>query len=290
MVLKPSDKPLPLRVIGHLRQSAASGLVCQDQNLWLVADDELSLQRYSLTGVWQAELALLPGELPAEPKARKRLKADFEALLLLPDGALLALGSGSTRQRRRGCLVRAGVVRVIDLDPLYQVLAERFQELNIEGAVVYDGQLLLAQRGNGAGGENALVFLDLQQALRDLDNGQLSAAALSHILPVRLGDLHGLPLSLTDLCQAPGGRLYFSAAAEGGGSSYLDGDCAGSVLGCFDRDFTIARMMELTPRVKVEGLAFQADGRLLLVADADDPTIASPLFALDDLGDMASAD
>ena len=286
-MLNAAEKPLPLRVIGHLRQSAASGLVCQGDSLWLVADDELSLQRYNLSGVWQAELALLPGELPAEPKARKRLKADFEALLLLPDGALLALGSGSTRRRRRGCLVRAGVVRVIDLAPLYQALAERFQELNIEGAVVHDGQLLLAQRGNGSGGENALVFLDLQQALRDLDNGQLSAAALSHILPVRLGDLHGLPLSLTDLCLSPCGQLYFSAAAEGGGSSYLDGDCAGSVLGCFDQDFNILRMTQLTPRVKVEGLGFQADGRLLLVADADDPTIASPLFALDDIGASA---
>lgn len=289
-MLKASDKPLSLRVIGHLRQSAASGLVCQDQSLWLVADDELSLQRYSLTGVWQAGLALLPGELPADPKSRKRLKADFEALLLLPDGALLALGSGSTGQRRRGCLVRAGVVRVIDRAPLYQALAEQFQELNIEGGVVRGGQLLLAQRGNGAGGENALVFLDLQQLLLDLDNDQLSAAALSHILPVQLADLDGLPLSFTDLCLSPCGQLYFSAAAEGGGSSYLDGECAGSVLGRFDQSFKIARMMKLTPRVKVEGLAFQADGRLLLVADADDPTIASPLFALDDLGDMASAD
>lgn len=286
-MLKPSDNPLPLRLIGHLRQSAASGLVCQGQSLWLVADDELSLQRYSLAGVWQAELALLPGELPVEPKVRKRLKADFEALLLFPDGALLALGSGSTRQRCRGGLIRPGAVCVIDLDPLYQALAEHFQALNLEGGVVHGGQLLLAQRGNGAGGENALIFLDLQQLLLDLANDQLSAAALSHVLPLRLGALHGLPLSLTDLCLSPCGQLYFSAAAEGGGSSYLDGACAGSVLGCFDQDFNILRMTQLTPRVKVEGLAFQADGRLLLVADADDPTIASPLFALDDLGASA---
>lgn len=284
------NPPLSLRAIGHLRQSAASGLVCQDDNLWVVADDELSLQRYSSLGAWQAELALLPGELPADPTSRKRLKADFEALLLLPDGALLALGSGSTPLRCRGCLVRAGVVRVIDLGPLYRALAERFQELNLEGGVVYGRHLLLAQRGNGAGGENALVFLDLPRALHDLDHQRLSAAALSHILPVHLADLDGLPLSFTDLCVSPAGHLYFSAAAEGGGSSYLDGECAGSVLGRFDQNFTIAQMAKLTPRVKVEGLAFQADGRLLLVADADDPTIASPLFALDDLGDMASAD
>lgn len=282
------NPPVLLRAIAHLRQSAASGLVCQGDSLWLVADDELSLQRYSLAGAWQAELALLPGELPADPKSRKRLKADFEALLLLPDGALLALGSGSTPQRYRGCLVRAGVVRVIDLGPLYRALAERFEELNLEGGVVYGRHLLLAQRGNGAGGENALVFLDLQQALQDLEGDRLSAAALAQILPVHLADLDGLPLSVTDLCVSPAGQLYFSAAAEGGGSSYLDGECAGSVLGRFDRDFNIAQLARLTPPVKVEGLAFQADGRMLLVADADDPAIASPLFALDDFGEASS--
>ncbi|MGH8436800.1 MAG: DUF6929 family protein [Pseudomonas sp.] len=283
VVLEVSARPLILRRLANLRLSAASALVCEGQSLWLVADDTLSLQRYSLTGDLLAELALLPGELPEDPKLRKKLKADFEALLLLPEGALLALGSGSTPRRRRGCLIQAGVVRVIDLSPLYLKLAEHFQEPNLEGAVVYGGQLLLAQRGNGAGGENALVFLDLQQALDDLGNGQLSAAALLRILPLQLVELDGVALSLTDLCVDPAGRLCFSAAAEATRSSYLDGACVGSVLGRFDQDFNIVRLARLEPPVKIEGLAFQADGRLLLVADADDPTIAAPLYALDGL-------
>lgn len=282
-MLKPTDKPLTLHLLAHLQVSAASALVCQEQDLWLVADDALSLQRYDLAGRWQAEQALLPGELPAEPKLRKKLKADFEALLLLPDGSLLALGSGSTARRCRACLIQAEAVRVIDLEPLYQVLAGHFQELNIEGAVVHGGQVLLAQRGNGAGRENALVFLDLPQVLRDLEAGQLSAAVLLRILPLSLPDLDGVPLSLTDLSQDPSGHLFFSAAAEATDSSYLDGACVGSVLGCFDQDCNLLRLARLTPAVKIEGLAFQADGRLLLVADADDPSIPSPLFALDDL-------
>ncbi|WP_137885975.1 SMP-30/gluconolactonase/LRE family protein [Pseudomonas sp. 2FE] len=284
-LLAQAAQPLPLCLLAKLRLSAASALVCQGPSLWLVADDALSLQRYSLTGDWLAEQALLPGELPEDAKLRKKLKADFEALLLLPDGALLALGSGSTKRRRRGCLIRGGVVRVIDLGPLYLKLAEHFHELNLEGAVVHGGQLLLAQRGNGVGGENALVFLDLQQALDDLDSGQLSASALLRILPLQLAELDGVPLSLTDLSVDPAGRLYFSAAAEATDSSYLDGACVGSVLGRFDQDFNIVQLARLTPRVKIEGLAFQADGRLLLVADADDPRIAAPLFALDGLGD-----
>jgi hypothetical protein len=288
-VLKAVDQALSLQRLADLHLSAASGLVCQGQNLWLVADDALSLQRYSLVGVWQAEQALLPGELPTERKARKRLKADFEALLLLPDGALLALGSGSTPRRCRACLIQADVVRIIDLNPLYEALAGHFQELNIEGAVVHRGQLLLAQRGNGAGGENALVFLDLQHALRDLERGQLSAAALLRILPLSLPDLDGVPLSLTDLCVNPAGELYCSAAAEATDSSYLDGACVGSVLGRFDQDCNLLQLARLLPPVKIEGLAFQADGRLLLVADADDPNIPAPLFALDELAEQLAA-
>ena len=284
-MLNLADNALQLRQLATLHLSAASALVCQGQNLWLLADDALVLQRYNLRGDWRAEQTLLPGELPVDAKQRKRLKPDFEALLLLPEGGLLALGSGSTKRRCRGCLVDSGSVRVIDLSPLYQALAERFQDLNIEGGVVYGGQLLLAQRGNGRGRESALVLLDLPQVLRDLQDGQLRAAALQRIVPLQLPELDGVPLSLTDLSVAPSGALYFTATAEATDSSYLDGACVGSVLGRLDAQLTIVALSRLTPVVKIEGLAFQADGRPLLVADADDPTIASPLFTLDDFSE-----
>ncbi|MGH8352103.1 MAG: DUF6929 family protein [Pseudomonas sp.] len=279
-----SDRPLPSQPLTHvaeLRLSAASALVCQGRSLWVVADDELKLQRYSLAGEWRAEWPLLPGALPDDATERKRAKADFEALALLPDGALLALGSGSTAQRRRGCLVRAGEVRVIDLSPLYLALDAQFPELNLEGAVVWGGQLVLAQRGNGAEGHNALILLDLQRSLSDLAAGCLSAAGLLRVVPLRLGDLAGVPLGLTDLAVDPRGRLYFSAAAEASASTYRDGPCAGSVLGHFAADFALAEMTRLAPPVKIEGLAFPSAGRLLLVADPDDPESRAPLFALD---------
>jgi len=285
-----ADKPLQLRQPATLRLSATSAVVCHGQSLWVLADDALVLQRYSLSGDWQTELTLLSGELPSDAKLRKRLKPDFEALLSLPGERLLALGSGSTKGRCRGCLVEAGNVRIIDLSPLYQALAEHFQDLNIEGSVIYREQLLLAQRGNGRGRENALILLDLPQALRDLQDGQLNAAALRKIVPLQLPELEGLPLSLTDLRVAPGGALYFTATAEATESSYLDGACLGSVLGRLDEQLNIIELNRLAPVVKIEGLAFQDDGRLLLVADADDPAIASPLYALDLISDCASGD
>lgn len=214
-MLNLADNFLQLRQLATLRLSAASALVCQGQDLWVLADDALVLQRYNLSGDWQAELTLLPGELPEDAKQRKRLKPDFEALLSLPGDCLLALGSGSTERRCRGCLVEADTVRVIDLSPLYQALAGHFQDLNIEGGVIYRGQLLLAQRGNGRGRENALVLLELAQVLRDLQDGQLSAAALQRIAPLQLPELDGVPLSLTDLSVAPSGALFFHG--NGGG-------------------------------------------------------------------------
>ncbi len=277
--------PLQLRQLTTLRLSAASALVCQGHSFWVLADDALVLQRYSLDGDWQAELTLLPGELPSDAKLRKRLKPDFEALMSLPADSLLALGSGSTECRCRGCLVEAGNVRVIDLNPLYRALAEHFQDLNIEGGVVYHERVLLAQRGNGRGRENALVLLDLPQVLRDLEGGQLSAATLQRIVPLQLPELDGVQLSLTDLSVAPCGELYFTASAEATDSSYLDGACVGSVLGRLDAQLNIIALSRLAPVVKIEGLTFQVDGRPLLVADADDPAIAAPLFTLDELSE-----
>ncbi|MET1080347.1 MAG: hypothetical protein ABWY06_20230 [Pseudomonas sp.] len=271
---------LRLSRIADLGVSAASALVCQRERLWLVADDALDLQQYDLAGQLLARWPLLPGTLPREAKARKRRKPDFEALAVLPDGALLALGSGSKPNRRGGCLFRDGGVRLIDLAPLFLHLETLLLELNVEGAVVRGDRLLLAQRGNGQGGENALVELDLAQALRDLDTGQLSAAALLRLVPLDLGELDGVPLSLTDLALAPDGRLYFSAAAEATDSSYLDGACMGSVLGRLNTDLSLADLVRLEPLAKVEGLAFAPDGAVLLVADADDPTVPAPLFSL----------
>ena len=277
------DASLALTPLASLRLSAGSALVYHQQRLWLLADDALVLQQYSPQGLWLGELPLLPGRLPADPAQRKRLKPDFEALLLLPDGSLLALGSGSTPLRRRGCRLRDGRVEPIDLSPLYLALETQFRELNLEGAVVYGEQLLLAQRGNGAAGEHALICLDLLRAMADLQRGCLTAAGLQRVLALAPGTLEQVPLGLTDLCLDPAGRLYFSAAAEASGSTYADGECVGSVLGRFGPDLQVEWRARLETREKIEGLCFLPDGRLLLVADPDDPQRCSPLFALDGL-------
>lgn len=272
--------PLPLQELASLRMAAASALVALDERLYVLGDDELLLQRYSLTGGFIDQQPLLAGELPQEPAERKRLKPDFEMLCVLPDGRLLALGSGSTAQRCRAVLVDGEQTRVIDLSELYDALGAQLPELNLEGAVVQGQQLLLAQRGNGRGGVNALISLDLPRVLDGLREGGLAASALCGLRPVELGDRQGVPLGLTDLCLDLQGRLLFSAAAEDTTSSYHDGACSGSVIGCLDAG-KVHRQWSLAGQAKIEGLVMLTDGSLRLVNDPDDRQQRSRLFRLD---------
>lgn len=268
---------LVLQPLASLRLAAASALVCRGDELLVLADDELLLQRYSHAGVYLGQSQLLPGELPADPALRKKLKPDFEMLCQLPDGRFLALGSGSTPQRQRGVLWQAGSAQLLDLSGLYGALDARFTGLNLEGAVVQGQQLLLAQRGNNAGSLNALISLDLACVLKQLPGASLGPDCLRSITPIELGELQGVPLSFTDLCLANDGRLLFSAAAEDTDSSYTDGDCAGSVLGCL-LDGRLQALWPLAGQGKIEGLCMLADGSLRLVNDPDDRSAQSTLY------------
>lgn len=48
-----SQPPLVLQQLAQLQVTAASALVCLGDVLYLVADDELVLQRYDLNGVFR---------------------------------------------------------------------------------------------------------------------------------------------------------------------------------------------------------------------------------------------
>src|SRR5215471_979033 len=126
-----------MSLVTRLPVAAASGVCRRGRNLYVIADDELALGVYDLDGVVTGRIVLGSGELPEEPRARKAQKPDFEALVSLPGESLLALGSGSTAQRRRAALVEftgsEARVREFSLDALYDALARELPDLNIEG-------------------------------------------------------------------------------------------------------------------------------------------------------------
>ena len=231
---------------------------------------------------------LFEGSLPAEKRARKAAKPDLEALALLPamagfaQGALLALGSGSTSGRQRGVLLgltEQAAPRLIDLAPLYRPLHAQFAELNIEGGFLLGDEFLLLQRGNQGQASNAAVRY-AWHALRDWLLGTGAAPVPRAIQRLELGELQGVALGFTDGAALADGRWLFSAVAENTADSYNDGACLGAVIGLVEADGQVRRLAQLAGRWKVEGIALAADDSLLLVTDADDPQVAASLLRL----------
>lgn len=277
--------------------SAASGLARRGDFLYVVADDELHLGIFPATDRTPGRLLrLFPGELPQAKADRKRHKPDLEAIAELPAfadhpyGALLALGSGSENNRRRGAVVvldgdgaAAGVSRVADFAPLFAALDRHFPALNIEGAVVDGGELRLLQRATRRHPLNAIVRYSLPPLIAALASGapvgNMSPSAIDR---VDLGAIDGVPLSFTDGASLPGGAMVFTAVAEDTEDTYNDGACLGAAIGIVANDGSLRLLERIEGIQKVEGVTARLDGdaiRLLLVTDADDPAVPANLFA-----------
>ncbi len=289
---------------GQPHLSAASGLVCLSAlgraHCYVVADDEHHLGHFRVDGDAPVELIrLLPGDLPEDKKQRKKRKPDLESLVALPampgypQGALLALGSGSKDARYTGLLMplnEHGLLdssnlnaAKIDLTALYAPLHAEFDDLNIEGCFIQGHDAYLIQRGNKGSSRSASIRFDLQ-ALQVWLLNALRPPTPQQIIPIDLGSVEGIPLTPTDGIALPDGRWLLSAAAENTESSYLDGPCAGSALALFDAQGDLLALHALEGSPKVEGISVWTDGhtqRLLMVTDADDPQLASQLLCLD---------
>lgn len=284
------DRRLPR----HL--SAASGLVCAGACIYVVADDELHLGVFNTANSAPGGLLrLFDGELPPEKAERKKQKPDLEAITPLPPfadfrhGALLALGSGSKRNRRRAALLRLdanggidGPPRTVDVSPLFERLEQDVAALNIEGAVVGGDDFCLLQRANNKSPRNAIVRYPLASVLDMLAAGAVDAIAPLAIVGVDLGRIADVPLSFTDGASLPDGGMAFTAVAEDTEDTYNDGACLGAAIGIAARDGTVRFLEQLEGCPKVEGVAACVDDnviRLLLVTDADDPAIPASLYS-----------
>lgn len=276
--------------------SAASGLVKAGRHLYVVADDELHLGHFVLNDPAPGELLrVFPGELPDRKKPRKKRKPDLEVLIRLPafgpcpQGALLALGSGSTRRRYRGVLVSLGsngevqgAPRILDASALYEALDQQFDELNLEGAWLCGNELRLLQRGNKGNSPNAVIHLELQPLLTSLSTEeQLPVLKPLEIHIMDLGQIGNVPLCFSDACALGDGRWLFTAVAEDTDSAYEDGACAGAAIGMADAQHRIQWLRPVTPACKIEGIEVlqQQDAlQLLLVTDADDASVPASLL------------
>lgn len=276
------EKPLSS---GHAFLSAASGLVRFDNLLCVVADDEHCLAQFALNTMKSGQLdRLIESDLPRDAAQRKKVKPDFEILLALPcafGNRLLAIGSGSTAQRMRGAIIDLPVdgckiaVRLIDLKSLFAAISPLVPQINLEGAVLRGGHLLLFNRGNMQ--FPALHILEVPLAAI-IDVAPVTASLCATLsLPM----MSGVPLTVTDACRLENGHFLLSTVAEATADSYADGMLMGAAIVELDAQFNLLGVEPLEPPRKVEGIAAQveADGaHLLCVTDADDPNRPSALF------------
>jgi hypothetical protein len=279
-----------------LHLSAASGLVCLGSTIYVVADDELHLGVFSTTDREPGHLIrLFDGMLPESEAARKRQKPDLEALVLLPafrdfpHGALLAVGSGSRPNRRRGASLAldphgaiCGKPRNVDLSPILVPLNEEFSEVNIEGAVVVRDELRLFQRGNRRQADNAIIRFRLSTVLDALRSEHADAIRPSAISRLDLGFIQGVPFCFTDAAALPDGDMVFSAVAEDTEDAFRDGPCIGAAIGIADNNGNLHCLHRLDRPHKVEGIHARLDGNrldLLLVTDADNAETPAMLFS-----------
>ena len=187
---EPEDlPPLELRTLRELdlaeptsegrppHMAGASGVVRRGDFAYVVADDELNLGVFQISGTEPGDSrAVFEGSLPDDESERKSAKPDLEALTALPPfgetpyGGLLGLGSGSDDEgnRDRGFFWAFGAdgsldgePTVIDLSPIYGALREKLGGLNIEGAAVLGGELWLFHRGNEGDAGNVVAEIEL---------------------------------------------------------------------------------------------------------------------------------
>jgi hypothetical protein len=216
----------------------------------------------------------------------KHLKMDLEAAVVLPDGRVLAFGSGSAEARESVVVVEPGKgVRVRRARGLYARLRQLCEaagsELNIEGSVIQGRRLRLFQRGNGARvtdrGSCSLVFdVDLDQLLRWLA-GRGPVPGVVDVLEVDLGSIQGVPFGFTDAAVTHDGRVAFIACAE----ESVDVRSDGPVLGCRfgwldDTGAQVADVIESDGRatvLKLEGIEPRPGSSRVfdVVADMDRP-------------------
>lgn len=273
---------------GALRPlSAGSGLVAAANALWVVADDMHHIVRLPVGSLNGPGHRIFPGDLPDDPKERKRVKPDIECLMALPrrDAAtrLVAFPSGSKRRRVRGVELQLDdVVKTheADFSPILHFLDERVPDLNIEGGAIHGETVTLLQRGNGKAGFNATIEFGVEQLEACLRGDHIARSFTPRINEMSLPEIDGVRLTFTD-ASVHEGVLYFVAAAESSASTYDDGKVFGSAFGRLDAAPEILLAIEGR---KAEGLAHATsdDERIsfFAVTDADDPNTASSLLEI----------
>lgn len=253
---------------------AASGLVFKDNSLFIISDNSTFLYQFDIPQKKLTKISLVGN---SQENILKKDKLDFEAITL-KGNKLHIFGSGSTskREKRITYNLETKTIKEKNLKKLYKNLKQTTQisdeDLNIEGALFYNENLFLLQRGNGENSKNGIFIINRN----DNDNAIFTA--------IELPKLQNIEATFTDAIQVDD-KIYFLAAVENTTSTYDDGEILGSFIGCLALD---TLELEFTKKIsnthKFEGLTLynktETTIELLLCEDTDTEVLETVIYKL----------
>ena len=252
---------------------AASGIVCENNSLYIISDNSTFLYHYNQTEKKYEKIKLF--ENSAEIVAKKD-KPDFEAITVF-ENKLYLFGSGSTKKRNTRVTFNLlnNKIKETDLSKIYKRLIESISiadnDLNIEGVIITDKIIYFFQRGNGANAQNGIFCYD-----------RINKTVEFKL--IKLPKINGIEATFTDaiLIEA---TIYFLAAAENTTSTYDDGEVMGSIIGTIDlKTLTLESCLQISDHHKFEGLTFYKKTatqiELLLCEDNDTEELVSTIYKL----------
>lgn len=260
--------------------SAASGLVYNDNQIHLIADNSTNFYHYNMEKE-QLFKTPLTTEGNGIDNIVKSEKPDYESITT--DGInYYIFGSGSKPNRINLVEVNRLTNEVIsenDLDILYDSMKSfanlSEEDFNIEGVVFDEEQWYFFNRGNGPKAANGIFVVKGANILNDF---QITYT------PIKLPKIQKVQSSFTDAVKV-GDKLYFLAAAEDGQSTYADGEIKGTLVGRIDlKKLKVEKTKVISETHKFEGITLfdqnQSTTTFLLCEDPDNDDKATGIYKL----------
>ena len=253
---------------------SASGIVYQDDNLFIISDSSTYLYHYTIAN---QNLNKIPLVKNPQENIQKKDKPDFEAITL-KGNKLHILGSASTKNRTKTISyhLKSGKIKKSDLTDFYDTIKQKLSiaddELNIEGVIFYNEELFLFQRGNGVNAKNGIIKVN------NMDNLTIE------FFPFNLPKLKNVEATFTDAILVDD-SIYFLASSEDTTSTYTDGEVCGSIIGKINiKTMTVNSIQIISDSQKFEGLTLYNNSKdqmeFLLCEDNDTETLVSTIYLL----------
>jgi len=254
---------------------SASGLVYKDDSLFIISDNSSFLYEYHIREKELDKIKLFENSQENTPK---KDKYDFESITQKGSKFYL-FGSGSTSKRNKRITynLENKEVKENDLSEIYgklkKVTSVSDEDLNIEGALFYNENWHLFQRGNGAQSKNGIFKINCHTEPVEVQ-----------FVSISLPTIQNIEATFTDAILVED-KIYFLATAEDTISTYHDGEILGSIIGRMDsKTMKIDFTKKISDSHKFEGLTLyhKTEDKIefLLCEDNDTEVLETNIYKL----------